>query len=210
MQVLWVGMHARQELFSDTTDIKTTDNRTPSAEVSPGYAHVLKSRKTRQHWYAIARHVRPGDGSQRAIWTVSAMRRATYPDALRPNGPTASKRRKVWEPLIHNLLFIRTSADRACGRSKRPPPCRSATSWTAESKVAHGDSGAARCRTSWPSWRHAERARRNRRATGRGSGKREMPVRVTGGHVRRNRRPLHPPQGTQQGRRGDHATSQPP
>lgn len=68
-------------------------------------------------------------------------------------------------------------------------------------QIADGDSGAADAGLHGRR-RHAERARRNRRAAGRGSGKGRSGTRH-GGHVRRNRRPLHPPQGTQQGRRGD-------
>lgn len=52
------------------------------------------------------------------------------------------KRRKVWEPLIHNLLFIRTSADRL-REIKATTTLADPLHHGPRKQIAHGDSGAA-------------------------------------------------------------------
>ena len=101
--------------------------------------------------------------------------------------------RKVWEPLIHNLLFIRTSALRLKEiKASTTLPIRYIMDRETKAPTVIPD--------------NQMRACRDRGTAGRRPGRRRCRPRDRRG-VRRDRGPLHPAQGAQQGRRGDQGHS---
>ncbi len=153
--------------------------------------------QTEQQWYAIRVTYSREMAAKSYLDSIGIESYVPMHFAERTYG---GKRRKVWEPLIHNLLFIRTSADRLreikatttlpiryiMDRESKSPtviPERQMQDFMAvvATQNEHVEIVA-------PQDVDLEKGR---------SGTRH------GGHIRRNRRPLHPPQGTQQGRRGD-------
>ena len=182
VQVLWVGMHASK--FFQQTESKRLTTALRLRRCPQGVP-MCEEPQNEQQWYAIRVTYSREMAAKSYLDSIGIESYVPMHFAERTYG---GKRRKVWEPLIHNLLFVRTSADRLRKiKATTTLPIRYIMDRESKSPTVI-----------------PERQMQDFMAVaaGRGSGKGRSGTRH-GGHVRRNRRPLHPPQGTQQGRRGD-------
>ena len=187
-------MYMRQESYSDTI-ISSIDNRTHAR--CPQGMPMAENPENRQYWYAL--RVTYGremlvkgylDGIGVESYIPMHFARRTY----------GERTRKVWEPLIHNLLFIRTSALRLKEiKASTTLPIRYIMDRETKAPTVIPDNqmrdfmAVVATRNE-----HVEIVAPQDVDLAGGDA-----VRVTGGAVRRDRGPLHPAQGAQQGRRGD-------